>query len=196
MRLAPNEIIERKAMPVAFVTALIYMTFGILLTISPDHAEFVGLRNKGMLFTSFTIFAILSRAVAGRVSDRYGRISVIKVAIVLMVLSLLYLGRAHSARDLMIAAGALGFSTGVAAPAVFAWVIDISPEDQRGRYLATMYIALEVGIGFGALFSAWIYANDYAHLDRAYYWAAALTSVAGIYLQLYSNSNKDPKVIK
>lgn len=185
LKLGSGEIIEPKALPVAFVTVFVYMTFGILLTISPDQADHLGMTNKGLLFTAFTIFALLSRLVAGRISDRYGRISVIKVAIVLIVLSLIYMGWAKTALHLMLAAGALGFSTGVAAPAVFAWVIDISPEDRRGRYMATVYIALEIGIGFGALYSAWIYDNNPAYFGRAYYTAAALTLIAGIYLHFY-----------
>lgn len=185
LKISPNEIIERKALPVAFVTAFVYMTFGILLTISPDQADYLGLSNKGLLFTSFTVFTILSRATAGRVSDRYGRVSVIKISIVLLVLSLIFMGQAASITGLMMGAGALGFSTGIAAPAVFAWVIDISPEDRRGRYMATVFIALEVGIGFGALFSAWVYGNNPAFFGRAYYVAAALTLIPGIYLQFF-----------
>ena len=185
LRLKSDEIIEPNALPIAIVTALIYLTFGMLLTISPDHAEWVGMRNKGMLFTSFTVFAILSRAVAGRVSDHYGRISVIKVAVILMVLSLISLSGVKTAFGLMLAAGALGFSTGIASPAVFAWVIDASPEDRRGRYLATMYIALEVGIGFGALLSAWLFANDPANLPSTYVICALITALAGIYLQFF-----------
>ena len=190
LRLRSDEIIEPNALPIAIVTALIYLTFGMLLTISPDHAEWVGMRNKGMLFTSFTVFAILSRVVAGRVSDHYGRISVIKVAVVLMVLSLISLSGVKTAFGLMLAAGALGFSTGIASPAVFAWVIDASPEDRRGRYLATMYIALEVGIGFGALLSAWLFANDPGNLPRTYVICALITALAGIYLQFFYRKPK------
>ena len=185
LKVSPKEIIERKALPPAIVTMFLYMTFGVLLTISPDQADYLGVENRGLLFTSFTIFAILSRAVAGRVSDLYGRIIVIKCSIVLLVLSLFYMGMADSATDLMLAAGALGFSTGIAAPAVFAWVIDISPEERRGRYMATVYIALEIGIGGGALLSAWIYGNDPTHFPRVYYMTAAMTLIAGIYLQFF-----------
>jgi len=185
LKISPNEIIERNALPAAIVTAFIYLTFGVLLTISPDQADHLGVENRGLLFSSFTLFAILSRAVAGRVSDIYGRIIVIKFSIVLLVLSHLYMGSADSAIDLMLAAGALGFSTGVAAPAVFAWVIDISPEERRGRYMATVYIALEVGIGGGALLSAWIYGNNPAFFSTAYYTTAVLTLIAGVYLQFF-----------
>jgi MFS family permease len=185
LKLYKNEIVVREAMPVALVAVLIYLTFGVLLTISPDQAAYVGMENKGLLFTSFTIFTILSRVIAGRLSDLYGRVLIIKISIGLMVLSLVFLGHVGTQIELMLAAGALGFSTGIASPAVFAWIIDISPEDKRGRYMATVYIGLEIGIGMGALLSAWVYDNNPAYFVRAYYLAAFCTLMAGVYLQFF-----------
>lgn len=190
LKLAPRDIFEPKALPVAIVTALVYSSFGILLTISPDHAEYVGMTNKGLLFTSFTFFALLSRATAGRVSDKYGRIPVIKVSVVLMAIAMAMYAHADTTTSLMVAAGALGFTSGIAAPAVFAWVIDISPEDQRGRYMATVYIALEVGIGMASLISAWIYANDAANFMLTYYVFAGVVLLAGVYLQVFRVKEK------
>lgn len=183
LRISPKEIIEPTAIPPAIVTMFVYTTFGVLLTITPDQAEFVGLENKGLLFTSFTLFAILSRAVAGRVSDRYGRVIVLKFSIILIVVALIYMGLAKTPLHLMLASGGLGFSTGIAGPAVFAWVIDISPKEHMARSMATVYIALEIGIGGGALFSAWIYDNNPDNFPIAFFTTAILTSLAGIYLQ-------------
>jgi len=187
LKLQRKDIIAKEAIPVAIVALFVYFSFGILLTVTPDHAEYVGMRNKGLLFTSFTIFAVLSRAIAGKVSDHYGRIPVIKLSVILVAIALVFLGFASNATLLMAASGALGFTTGIAAPAVFAWVIDISPEDSRGRYMATVYIALEIGIGVGALLSAWIYSNEYDNLKMTYISAAIITSFAFFYLQfIYS----------
>ena len=101
------------------------------------------------------------------------------------MLALVYMGLANSVTHLMLASGALGFSTGIASPAVFAWVIDISPENRRGRYMATMYIALELGIGLGAILSAWMYNNNPDFFGRSYYAAAVAVLIAGIYLQFF-----------
>jgi len=185
LKLNANEIIEPKALSVGLVAVFVYMTFGVLLTISPDQAAHVGFTNKGLIFTSFTVFTIFSRLVAGRVSDKIGRIPVIKISVVLIVISLIFMGLANTTTQLMLAIGALGFSTGIASPAVFAWVIDISPEDRRGRYMATVYIALEIGIGMGALLSAWLYDNNPDFFMRAYFISAVLASIPGIYLQFF-----------
>jgi len=189
LKLKSSEILVKKALPLAFVTALIYSTFGILLTISPDQADYVGMANKGLLFTSFTACTLISRLIAGQISDRYGRVIIIKYSVILIVISLIYMGEADSVNSLLIAAGMLGFSTGIAAPAVFAWVIDISPEDSRGRYMATVYIALEVGIGLGAIFSSWMYDNNPENFPRAYYAAAGLNLTVGIYLQFFRKTD-------
>lgn len=183
LKVSPKDIIEPSVIPPAIVILLVYLTLGVLLTITPDQADHLGLSNKGLIFTSFTIFAILSRAVAGRFSDRYGRIIVLKFSILLLGGALVYMGLSNSPFHLLMAGGAIGFSMGVAAPAVFAWVIDLSPEGRMARSMATVYIALEIGIGGGALLSAWIYNNDPANFFMAFMVTAGFTLLAGIYLQ-------------
>jgi predicted MFS family arabinose efflux permease len=45
-----------------------------------------------------------------------------------------------------------------------------------------MYIALEAGIGMGALLAGWLYGNVAAHLPYVHGLSAGLTLVALIYL--------------
>jgi len=137
-----------------------------------------------MLFTSFTIFSVLSRLLAGKTADHYGRIPVIKIGSIMTAISLLYLGVADSAFDIFAASGCLGFSLGIISPAVFAWVIDLSVEERRGRGTATLYIALEIGIGSGALISSWIYNNNDNYFFRTYLFAAIVTIIPFFYLTL------------
>jgi MFS family permease len=178
----PDEIIEPTAIAPAVVIGMVYFGFGVILTIVPDQSEYVGIANKGLFFTSMTFFSILSRLVAGKVSDRVGRVPMIRVSVILIAISLILLGWAHTPLTLMIGSGAFGFASGVAAPAVFAWVIDRAADDRRGRAMATAYIALEVGIGMGAVIGAWAYANDYGNFDRAFYLSAAISATAILYL--------------
>jgi len=168
LKIKTNEIIEPSVLPAAIVAVCVYLNFGVLITISPDQSDFLGIENRGMLFTSFTIFSVLSRLLAGKTADHYGRIPVIKIGSIMTAISLLYLGVADSAFDIFAASGCLGFSLGIISPAVFAWVIDLSVEERRGRGTATLYIALEIGIGSGALISSWIYNNNDNYFFRTY----------------------------
>ena len=184
LKVARNDIIEPTALAPAAVIALSYVSFGALLTIVPDQSAHLGMANKGFFFTSFTAFSVLSRVIAGRVSDRFGRVPVLKVALLLSALSLALMGNAQTPAMLLAASGFLGFSTGIVGPAAFAWVIDRSPDQHRGRAMATAYIALEIGIGFGALASAWAYDNDAANFPFAFYLMAVMALAALVYVQL------------
>ncbi len=178
------DIIEPAALAPAVVIALSYVSFGTILTIVPDQSAHLGMANKGFFFTSFTALSVLSRLVAGRVSDRYGRVPVLKVALLLSTGALALMGNADTPAMLLVASGFLGFSTGIVGPTAFAWVIDRSPALHRGRAMSTAYIALEVGIGFGALASAWAYGNDPANFPFAFYLMSSLSVVAWVYVQM------------
>jgi MFS family permease len=180
-----DEIIDFSALPPAVATMLVYMSYGVILTIVPDQSEFLGISNKGLFFTSLTFCSLLSRLVAGRVSDLYGRVPVLKVAVLGVVVSLIFMGLAYSPVTLLVASGCMGFSTGIASPAIFAWAIDRSNAKHRGKAMATVYIFLEIGIGAGALVSAWLYANDAANFGMTFFIVAAVSSLAFFYLQFY-----------
>ena len=180
--LRKTEIIDRKSFIPAVACGLTYMGFGVIVTIVPDQTEYIGMSNKGLFFASITLCSILSRLVAGRLSDIYGRVVVIRISIIMLSISYVLLGMADSATWLMAACGLVGFSIGTGIPAVFAWTIDRSREDRRGRAMATVYIGLEVAIGLGALVGAEIYANDYGNFDLVFNWTAAVTLLAIVFL--------------
>lgn len=183
LKLKKDEWVEKRAFNPALIIMLCYFSYGILLTITPDHAKHVGMENKGYFFTALTLASLASRLFAGKISDRLGRIPVLKVAAIAMTLSLIFFGMAESPTGLMFASACLGFSSGIGAPAAFAWTIDKATDEARGKALATSYIALEIGISSGAIISASLYANDPANFPIAYFSGAVLTVFAVLYLQ-------------
>lgn len=186
-----HDILEPRAIPPALVTMFMYFCYGTLLTIVPDQSTFLGMSNKGLFFAALTLASIMARVFAGKVSDRYGRVMVIKVSTLLVVGSLIVMGLAESPLMIIIGSAMVGFSTGMTAPTVFAWTIDRSSEDGRGRAMATTYIALEIGIGSGALMSAWIYDNNPDNFFMAFVATACVASLAWIYLQfIFKSKNK------
>lgn len=176
------DIVYKRALPPALVTACVYFTYGVILTIIPDQSDALGIENKGLFFTAFTAASILSRLVAGRISDQYGRVIVLIIAVVLMALSLLFLACSQSVLGFIVGACFIGFSMGIAGPAVFAWAVDLSEADARGKAMSTVYIALEIGIGTGALISAWLYNNNSLNFASVFYWNMLVVSLAFPYL--------------
>jgi MFS family permease len=182
LKISRNEIIEWRVLPSALVTLLSYMSYGALLTLIPDWSAHIGISNKGVFFMTFTISSILIRFVAGKASDKYGRIDVIKVSLVIICISLLLIGFAESVFMLLLGSVLYGAGTGVLSPANNAWTADLSHPEFRGKAVATMYIALEAGIGLGALFAGWIFKDVISRVPMLFFVSAGTVFSAIVYL--------------
>lgn len=170
-----HELINKSAIPPAIVTFFMYLPYGVILTIIPDQCDFLGIENKGLAFAAFTGSSMLSRVVAGKVSDHFGRIPVLFVSGFLAALSLAALGFATTPTMLYWTIGFVGFSIGVGGPTVFAWAIDLGSEKERGQVMGTIYISLEAAIGIGAVVSAWIYSNNHENFGTAFFVTACVS---------------------
>lgn len=168
LRVSKNEIVEKTAFKPALINLLLCLSIGCTITIAPDLSEHLGMHNKGMFFAFFTIASLVIRLVASKVSDRYGRVPVLLVSSFVLVISMVILAFAGSVTMMMIGSVIYGLSWGINSPAISAWTVDLSPPESRGKAIATMYIALEVGIGAGALFSAEIYNNQASNFKYAF----------------------------
>ncbi|WP_158861421.1 MFS transporter [Lunatibacter salilacus] len=178
LRLGRNEILEKRVFAPSIVLIFSVFSFGVVLTIIPDFSEHLGISNKGLFFAVFTVASLAIRVLAGKASDKYGRIPVLKAATLTMVVAMLTVAFADSKLMLLTGAVLYGFSIGMNNPTLTAWTIDLSLEKFRGRALATMYIALEAGIGLGALASGWIFANKVENFSLIFFICAGTAGVA------------------
>ncbi len=189
LALKKNELIDRSALLPSSLALLFYMSLGALITIGPDQSVHFNMSNKGIFMTSFTACSVLSRLVAGRMSDKFGRVNVLRISIAMIVFSLIFLALVNSATMFLIACGCIGFAMGTASPAVFAWTIDRCKDENRGKALATIYIALEISIGFGAVFSAWIYNSTPSNFGTVF-WIMAVATCIGFFILRPANIRK------
>ncbi|PSL49253.1 putative MFS family arabinose efflux permease [Chitinophaga niastensis] len=195
LKISRNEIFEPLVWSPVLICFLTYFSYGAILTIIPDFSAFLGITNKGLFFTFFTASSIGIRLLAGKVSDRYGRVPVLKISAILMAGSMLMMGLAASSTLLLAAAVVYGISVGLNSPAITAWTVDLGRPEHRGRALASMYIAMEAGIGLGAYFSAFIYNNKSNNFPMTFYTFAVITLMATIYLAFFYNKPK-PTVVQ
>jgi len=189
LKINRKEIIERRVIGGAFITLLSYLSYGVILTVISDWGTYLGVANKGMFFMVFTISSLIIRFGSGKMSDRLGRISIIKFSLILLVVALVFIGQASSPLQLMCAAAVYGIATGMLSPALTAFIIDMSDPDHRGKAVATMYIALEAGIGLGAVMAGAFYISDVQMIPPTFYLIAVLTLFAFIYLQFIFKPN-------
>ncbi len=177
-----NEVFERRVLGPSVVMLLYAFSFGIILTVIPDFSSHLGIKNKGLFFTSFTATSILVRIVAGKLSDKYGRVPILKVSTLLVMITMWLIGISTSITHFLIAGAFVGIAAGMNSPTIFAWTIDLSDPRHRGRAMATMYIAMEIGIGIGALVSAFLFDNNPENLPRVFNSGAILAGFAFLYI--------------
>lgn len=183
LKISWKDIFEPKVIPPSVVMMLSVFSFGIILTIIPDFSEHLQIENKGYFFSVFTLSSLAVRLLAGKASDKYGRVIVLKISSVVIAIAMIYLGFANSTTTFLFAAIIFGLGVGMNSPTVFAWTIDLSNEKHRGRAMATMFIALELGLGTGALFSGFFYNNKAAMFPYTFWSGGILAVLSFIYLQ-------------
>ncbi|MFD2035275.1 MFS transporter [Belliella marina] len=181
-KLNRHEIIEKRVLTPSVVLFLTVFSFGIVLTIIPDYSAFLGIKNKGLFFAVFTLASLGIRVIAGKASDKYGRVPVMKVATLSMSIAMMVIALAQTKGTLLFGAVIFGASVGMNSPTITAWTIDLSLDKFRGRALATMYIALEAGIGIGALVSGFVYNNKPENFFLVFSLGSITSFLAIIYL--------------
>jgi MFS family permease len=150
----------------------------------PDYSAHLDISNKGLFFAVFVLASLGVRIVAGKISDKIGRVKVLKVSSFMLAIAMVLIALSNSLISLIGAVIVFGLAVGMNSPTVFAWAIDLADDNKRGKALATLYIFLEIGIGMGAFISGWIYSNDSAFFQRTFYTGAGFALVSFIYLNI------------
>lgn len=192
LRLKKDEIIEKRVLIPAGVLFLCCFSFGVVLTIIPDFSTYLGIENKGLFFGVFTLSSLGIRLLAGKTSDRYGRIPVMRAASATLVFAMALIAFSESKFALLGSGILFGCALGMYSPTTAAWVVDLSLDQFRGRALATMYIALEAGIGIGALVSGFLFANNPDNFRLVFLTSAGIAGLAFLFLIFMKKERQVP----
>lgn len=142
----------------AMIQLLMNLNFGAVMTFLPviavrRHLMFrvAGVDAYGYFYVAYALTLLLARGWLGRLSDRYGRVSVITPGLALLTLSGVLLAWLHSFPWLLVFALVFGLGFGAAQPSVLAWTMERTPPEFRGAASGTYFAAFDLGIGLAAL---------------------------------------------
>lgn len=144
-------LFEPRALYPSFVTLLMALSYGCVVTFLPIYAEHRGIANIGPFFTVYAVTLMATRPLAGRVYDRYGPHTALVPGLVLLTLALIFLSRAQSLAAFLLAGVFYGLGFGSAQPALQALTVAGVPPSRRGAANATFFSAFDLGIGTGAV---------------------------------------------
>ena len=182
LRIKKSDIYEPSVLVPSVVMMLVTTSFGTAITLTPDFSLYVGLENKGLYFSYFTFTSLISRVLGGRLSDEFGRRKILMAAMLIVAAGSIYTGFAGTVFHLLTGALIFGAGYGLSSPSLFAWAADLAPEKYRGRGFSTLFMALEIGIGMGALVAGQIYGGNPDNFPLIFSGCGGLAFLAFIYL--------------
>lgn len=196
LRIQKSDVFEATSVKPAIIMLLLCFSIGCVVTLTPDFSESIGLHNKGFFYACYTVASLVIRLIAGKASDKHGRVIVLVFSSLTMVIAMIFLSFTHTITMFIISASILGLSVGMNGPTLLAWAVDMCHPDNRGRAVASVYIALELGIGSGALISGWLYANKIENLVYPFALTAVLAFIAMILLLFWRKEEKNMRVAR
>jgi MFS family permease len=146
-----DNIMVKESIGPAIGVAFLSFGHGGMLTFLPIQALQIGMTNPGIWFGVYALCILLSRPIAGPISDKVSRQSVIVPGLILNLAGILLLAFSTSSNWLMAAAIVGGFGTGAAQPAMMTLAVDQSAAERRGQSLAQFQFFYDLGIGVGSL---------------------------------------------
>ncbi len=181
-KLKKEDLFEPLVIAPCIVMLLAAYAYGAMYTLLPDLGHHLGINNKGILFSYLTIASLLVRLLAGKASDIFGRVPVLKISVLFIVVSMAIISLSSAGWMLIMGICIYGLAQGSTSPTLLAWVTDLSTDEHRGRGIASLYISMEFGIGMGALISGWVYGNSSANFFISFAICSVLAAIALIYL--------------
>jgi MFS family permease len=187
LKIKKEDLFEPLVIAPCIVMILGAYAYGAVYTIIPDFGQFVGIKNKGLLFTYLTVASLAIRLIGGRASDKWGRKPVLRVVMLVITIAMIIIGMAETRLQLILGMALYGLAQGTASPTLMAWATDLSDEQNKGRGVASLYMSMECGIGLGAFASGFIFANNSANFFITFLAAGLLSAIAFGYLMWKRN---------
>ena len=148
------------------------LCYGVVITFLPLFAPSRGIEDFGIFFSVYAVSTVVSRAVAGKLSDRIGRKKVIVPFMLVMAAAMIFLAQVTSVWELALAGALFGFGLGAYFPVLNALVVDHTPLRDRGTALGFFTSFMDVGIASGAVVLG--FAGEYLGYDAMFFWGAGI----------------------
>ena len=151
---------------------------GIVIPFLPIYAKTLGATAStiGIFFASFPLAQMLFMPLISRWSDRHGRKGFIASGLLLSSILSLWYVYAPTIGYLIVGRFIQGGLMALVLPIATAYVGDLVPPQQRGRYMGIFNLFLTSSFGMGPLAGGWI--SDRYGMAASFYWMGGLTVLA------------------
>ena len=176
----------KKAFPILALCMFSAMLgVGIITPLLPIYAQNMGASGiwLGIIFAAFGVTNSISTPIIGKLSDRKGRKLFLSIGLLFYSATSLGFIMADSALQLSLVRLVQGIAGAMIVPIAQAYVGDISPKGEEGRWMGYANAAFFSGFGFGPLIGGTL--TEQFGMNAAFYSMGSLTLLASIIAFLF-----------
>lgn len=158
---------------------------GIIAPLLPLYAETLGASGVwlGIIFSGVAISSAVFMPFAGRISDRRGRKTILSIGLFAVTLTSFAYVWADSILGLTMVRFLQGAASAMIVPIAQAYIGDISPEGEEGKWMGIFNATFISGFGFGPLMGGIL--ADYFGMDAAFYTMGTFNLLAFLGVTLF-----------
>lgn len=146
-------LFRRGVFAAAFALMVAGTGFVTAITFVPVFARRIGIHSFELFFITYTVSIIAVRLIGGWIPDKFGKKRSSVPALFLFAISIIAIGLASGTPGLILAGVFFGLGHGLFYPAIYALVIDLTPEADRGKAVSICSVAFT----FGGMLGVFIY---------------------------------------
>jgi len=185
----------KKSFPILSLSIFSSMLgIGIVAPLLPLYAENLGATGIGigLIFGSFSISRTITMPIFGWLSDRKGRKLFLSIGLISYAIVSLGYVWADSVFQLTMVRLINGATAGMILPIAQAYVGDISPEGEEGKWMGYFNAAFFTGFGFGPLLGGVL--TDHFGMNVAFYTMGGLNLLAFLIVSFFLHEVKQRKM--
>lgn len=151
---------------------------GIIAPLLPIYARNLGATGLwvGVIFAGYALSRTIILPFVGRVSDRRGRKPVLSAGLLLFAITSFTYVLADNALTLFVIRLLQGVAAGLVQPVAQAYIGDVAPEGEEGKWMGIFNATYLLGWGCGPLMGGVL--TDYYGMDSAFYVMGCLNVLA------------------
>lgn len=150
-KLQLSDLIDRKALPIAFIGSLVAVAYSSVLSFLSIYAQELNLLDAAsFFFVVFAVVMLVARPFSGRLFDSKGPHIVIYPALGLFLIGLVLLSITQTSFMLLLSGAFIGLGYGTVVPSLQTLAIQATDRNRSGHATATFFTLFDTGIAAGS----------------------------------------------
>lgn len=150
-RLRFSDLIDQKALPVAFIGSLVAFSYSSVLSFLSIYAKELNLLDAAsFFFVVFAVVMLIARPFSGRLFDTKGPHFIIYPALALFFIGLFLLSITQTSFMLLLSGAFIGLGYGTVVPSLQTLAVQATDRHRSGHATATFFTLFDTGLAIGS----------------------------------------------